>query len=171
MSARESEKASPLSEREKKKILELIEKHKDSDKIIALLLEVQREQGHLSEEVLRIISKQTGVSLSHLYGMATFYAQFSLHPRGKHLIRVCQGTACHVQGASQVAEAVKQELGIEEGETTRDRMFTLEYVNCLGCCSLAPVAVLDGSKVYAGIDPRKMRRVIRSLRKEGRKKK
>lgn len=171
MSAKESGKASLLTQREKKKILELMEKHKTPGEVIALLLDVQRDQGCLSEEVLRIISEQSGVPLSRLYGIVTFYAQFSLHPRGKYLIRVCQGTACHVQGANQVAGAVKEELGIEEGETTRNRIFTLEYVNCLGCCSLAPAMILDGSKVYAEMDSKKTRRLIRSLKRGGRKKK
>lgn len=171
MSAKESGKTSLLTQRKKKKVLELIEKHTAPGELIALLLEIQRDQGYLSEEALRVVSEQTGVSLSRLYGIATFYAQFSLHPRGKHLIRVCQGTACHIQGANQVAEAVKRELGVEEGETTQDRKFTLEYVNCLGCCSLAPAMMLSGSKVYAQMDSKKTRRLIRSLKKGGRKKK
>jgi NADH-quinone oxidoreductase subunit E len=83
------------------------------------------------------------------------------------VIRVCQGTACHVQGADEVAEAVKDELGVEEGETTKDRLFTLEFVNCLGCCSLAPVMVVNEVGVHAKMGAEKARRIIRKLRREG----
>jgi len=83
------------------------------------------------------------------------------------VIRICQGTACHVQGAGEVAEAVKDELGIEEGETTKDRLFTLEFVNCLGCCSLAPVMVVNEVGVHAKMGAEKARRIIRKLRREG----
>jgi len=116
----------------------------DHGGLIALLEQVQAKYGYLPEDALRQIARQTGRSLTDVYGVATFYRAFSLAPRGKHLISVCLGTACHVQGGPRIAEAFGKQLGIRAGETTRDREFSLETVNCLGACALGPVAVVDG---------------------------
>lgn len=156
------EKATNKKREELKKT---IEKFSGQGEVISLLLEVQRQEGFLSREVLEQISKARRIPLSNLYGIATFYSQFSLHPRGKHVIHVCQGTACHVQGAAKIAETLKQELGIGEGETTKDKMFTLEYVNCLGCCSLAPVLVVNNAGVQAKMTSAKARKLIRELKR------
>lgn len=151
--------------KERQSIKKKGEKFSVQGEIIAFLLKIQREKGFLSREVLEEISKEKGIPLSTLYGIATFYSQFSLHPRGKHVIHVCQGTACHVQGAAKIAETLKQELGIGEGETTKDKMFTLEYVNCLGCCSLAPVLVVNNAGVQAKMTSAKARKLVRELKR------
>lgn len=157
-----------LTEKEKKRVKEIIkERGGGKGETIALLLSLQRELGFLSRETLEILSREGRIPLSRLFGVVTFYSQFSLKPRGKHVIRICLGTACHVQGANELAEAVKDELGIEEGETTKDRLFTLEFVNCLGCCSLAPVMVVNEIDVHAKMGAEKARRLIRKLRREG----
>ena len=112
--------------------------------LISLLERVQAKYGYLPEDELRKIAGDTERSLVDVYGVATFYRAFSLKPRGKHLISVCLGTACHVQGGPRIAEAFQEELGIRSGETTPDRDFSLETVNCLGACALGPVVVADG---------------------------
>ena len=112
--------------------------------LIALLEEVQARFGYLPEQALRMIAEETGRSLADVYGVATFYRFFTLKPRGKHLICTCLGTACHVRGAPRVVEEFERQLGIRRGETTPDKQFTLETVNCLGACALGPVVVIDG---------------------------
>ncbi|MCK4607114.1 MAG: NAD(P)H-dependent oxidoreductase subunit E [candidate division Zixibacteria bacterium] len=112
--------------------------------LIAILQEIQARYGYLPEDALRVVAQETGRSLVDIYGVATFYRAFSLEPRGKHLISVCLGTACHVRGGPTIAEEVERQLGIRAGETTADREFTLETVNCLGACALGPVVVADG---------------------------
>jgi len=126
-------------------ILRILEKHtEDKGRLIAVLEEIQAEYGYLTEESLRIVSDETGCSLVDVYGVATFYRSFSLTPRGKHLICACLGTACHVRGAPRVVEEFERQLGIKAGQTTADKEFTLETVNCLGACALGPVVVIDG---------------------------
>jgi NADH-quinone oxidoreductase subunit E len=112
--------------------------------LIALLEEVQARFGYLPEQALRMIAEETGRSLADVYGVATFYRFFTLRPRGRHLICACLGTACHVRGAPRVVEEFERQLGIRRGETTPDKQFTLETVNCLGACALGPVVVIDG---------------------------
>lgn len=112
--------------------------------VIAVLQQIQSRYGYLPEEALRVVSERTGRSLVDIYGVATFYRAFSLTPRGKHLICACEGTACHVRGASRIVEELKNRLGIGPGETTPDELFTLETVNCLGACAMGPVMVIDG---------------------------
>ena len=112
--------------------------------LIAILAEIQDENGYLPEEALRMVSENTGHSLVDIYGVATFYRSLSLQPRGKHLITVCLGTACHVRGASRVVEEFERHLAVEVSDTTPDMEFTLETVNCLGACALGPIAVIDG---------------------------
>ncbi len=154
-----------ITAKKREQLKKTIARFSGQGEVIALLLAIQREEGFLSRSVLEQISEEKNIPLSELYGVATFYSQFSLHPRGKYVIRVCQGTACHVQGATKIAESLKQELGIGEGETTHDRMFTLEYVNCLGCCSLAPVLVVNDLGVQAKMTSAKVRKLVRELRR------
>jgi NADH-quinone oxidoreductase subunit E len=116
--------------------------------LIAVLQDINHELGYLPEPALRYVSRRVKVPLIAVYHVATFYKAFSLKPRGKHVIRVCLGTACHVRGAQQVLEAIKGKLQIEPGQTTPDHKFTLETVNCLGTCALAPVVTI-GQK-YSG---------------------
>jgi len=113
-------------------------------KLIATLESIQSKYGYLPQEEMRTLSEKSGISLTDIYGVATFYRAFSLKPRGKHLISVCLGTACHVRGGPTIARELERQLGINAGETTADREFSLETVNCLGACALGPVVVLDG---------------------------
>ena len=133
--------------------------------LIDLLQQVQERLGYLPPAALWGISRRTRIPISRVHGVVTFYAQFCTEPRGKHIIRVCHGTACHVAGAERVSEVVSQELGVGEGETTRDGLFTIEYVACLGCCSLAPVMMVDGTS-YGRLDRRAIRRVLASYHEE-----
>jgi len=112
--------------------------------LISILEDIQAKYSYLPENVLRSVAEQTGKSLVDLYGVATFYKAFSLKPRGKHLVSVCLGTACHVRGAKSIANEIENQLCIKAGQTTSDREFTLETVNCLGACALGPVVVVDG---------------------------
>ncbi len=112
--------------------------------LIAVLEEIQAKYGYLPEKVLREVSEETGRSLVDIYGVATFYRAFSLEPRGKHLVSACLGTACHVRGGPAIAKEIERQLGIRAGETTADKEFTFETVNCLGACALGPVIVVDG---------------------------
>ena len=112
--------------------------------LICILQDIQEKYGYLPKEALIIVSKKLDIPLIQVYGVATFFKAFSLEPRGKHLINVCLGTACHVRGAERVLDKIKRDLQIEAGETTKDKNFTLETVNCLGACALGPIMVLDG---------------------------
>jgi len=118
----------------------------DSDKefLIHVLQDISSEYGYLPEPCLRRITERLNIPLTEVFSVATFYKDFSLEPRGKHLIRVCLGTACHVRGASQVLSKMERRLSIEAGQTSRDLMFTLKTVNCLGACALGPVVMVDG---------------------------
>jgi NADH:ubiquinone oxidoreductase subunit E len=112
--------------------------------LISTLQDIQVQYGYLQEEALRAVSEETGYSLVDIYGVATFYKSFSLKPRGEHLVSACLGTACHVRGAPTIVKELEKQLGINAGETTSDRGFTLETVNCLGACALGPIVVVDG---------------------------
>ncbi|MCJ7544535.1 MAG: NAD(P)H-dependent oxidoreductase subunit E [Phycisphaerae bacterium] len=112
--------------------------------LVMLLQETQQRYGYLPREVLKAISREIGVPLARLYGLATFYRSFSLTPRGKHEVCVCTGTACHVRGAATMLEHLQRRLAVTSGGTTADGEFTLVTVNCLGACALGPVLVLDG---------------------------
>ncbi|MBU0517759.1 NAD(P)H-dependent oxidoreductase subunit E [bacterium] len=123
----------------------ILEKHQQSqDGLISILEDIQRSFGYLPSQALQQVAEESGRNLVDIYGVATFYKSFSLKPRGKHLISVCLGTACHVRGAPSIAEEFEKSLKIEAGETTEDQEFTLETVNCLGACALGPVVVVDG---------------------------
>lgn len=112
--------------------------------LIQILLDVQNQYNWLPETALRRVSQRLGIAFSEVYRTASFYKALSLTPRGRHLVRVCLGTACHVRGAPRILDKAEQALGIKAGETTQDMRFTLERVNCLGCCALGPVMVVDG---------------------------
>jgi NADH-quinone oxidoreductase subunit E len=112
--------------------------------LIPLLQDLQDAYGYLPQDVLSWVSDKTGIPVSRMYGVITFYTQFYLEPKGRHIIRCCEGTACHVKGGKRIAESIVDELEIEEGETTEDMKFTFETVQCLGTCFLAPVVMIDG---------------------------
>ncbi len=115
----------------------------DKSSLIGMLQDIQRELKWLPEEVLRIVSWRLDVPLTQLYALGSFYKAFSLKPRGRHLVNVCLGTACHVRGGPALEQALEKELKILPGETTADDRFTMEVVRCVGCCGLAPVIVID----------------------------
>jgi NADH:ubiquinone oxidoreductase subunit E len=123
----------------------ILKKHGyEGSKVIQVLTEIQAHYNYLPRENLEYVSQQLKIPLSKIYSIATFYAAFSLMPRGEHMITVCSGTACFVRGVSDVLKRIEDRLGIKAGFTTEDNMFTLETVNCLGACALAPIVVVDG---------------------------
>lgn len=130
--------------------------------VISVLQRAQEIYGYLPAEVLKRISERMGVPLSQVYGVVTFYAQFYLTRRGKHIIRQCDGTACHVRGAAKIIRAVENDLGIKAGETTPDYRVTYEVVYCLGSCGLAPTAMVD-NEVVGHLVPERMTEIVRDL--------
>jgi len=124
----------------------------------------QAEVGYLPRVAVRLLSRKLGVPESKIYGVATFYAQFHMKPRGRYVIRVCQGTACHVRGGKSLLEAVKDHLGIEPGDTTSDLTFTLERVACLGACGLAPTMIVN-EDTYGRLTPAKAQKLLDDLAK------
>jgi NADH-quinone oxidoreductase subunit E len=131
--------------------------------LIPLLQATQEKYGYLPANKLVDISEYLNVPLSRIYGVATFYAQFRFTPLGKFVVKVCHGTACHVDGAVNISEVIKDELKIEDGETTEDGLATLERVACLGCCSLAPVIMIN-DKVYGKLTKDSVRKIIKKLK-------
>jgi len=132
---------------QEKKLLEVIHSHQEAGKLMPILQEAQEIYGYLPVEVQAIISRETGISMSEIYGVVTFYAQFNLNPKGKYNIAVCLGTACYVKGAGDVIEKIKQILKIDVDEITPDGKFSLEATRCIGACGLAPVLTIAG-EVY-----------------------
>jgi len=133
--------------------------------VIPLLQQVQQDEGFVSEEAIERVARYTGSPASAIYGVATFYSQFRLKRPGKHMIRVCEGTACHVLGIDDVLERLTEELGIHPGETTIDGLFTLESVRCLGCCSLAPAMVID-DETFGRVTPGSIVEILAAYREE-----
>ena len=136
-----------------------------ADLLIPLLQKIQDSYGYLPAPALSWVSGRTSIPLSRMYGVATFYAQFSLEPRGKHAIRPCRGTACHVKGGKKIISTVQGALGLDDGETSPDLAFSFETVACLGACALAPVTVVD-STYYGKMTPRRAEQMIRQLKEQ-----
>ncbi len=134
--------------------------------LIAILQKAQDIYGYLPIDVIYHIAEETGVAPAKVMGVATFYTQFRLKPVGKYLIMLCQGTACHVNGSELIEQAIKDELGIADGETTDDGLFTLKNVACLGCCSLSPVMMING-ETYGSLTPDKTKNILRDLAAKG----
>lgn len=134
-----------------------------SDTLIALLQDIQGEFGYLPMEVMQEVSASTGIAAAGLTGVASFYAQFRLTPPGKYQIMVCMGTACHVNKGETVADAVEEYLGVPEGKTTADGLFSWEKVACLGCCSLSPVMMING-RAYGKLTKDKVKAILTGLR-------
>jgi len=127
----------------------IIDRYERSEEsLLAILQDFQREFHYVPEEGIRRLSEVTGVPESRIYAMGTFYKALSLTPRGKHVIKVCTGTACHLKGAPQILETLERELGVKRNGTTEDGEYTLECVNCVGACAMAPVTLVD--EVYHG---------------------
>lgn len=142
----------------------LIEKYKNKKgNLIPLLQGTQNIFGYIPRDAFEKLSRETGIELSDMYGVATFYAQFRLNPVGKYIVKVCHGTACHVQNANEVTESLQDALKIKDGETTDDGLFTLESVACLGCCSLAPVMMI-GDETYGKLDGKQAVKIVKNIR-------
>lgn len=142
----------------------LIQKYKGKKgNLIPLLQGTQEIYGYIPRVAFEKISKETGLEMSELYGVATFYAQFRLNPVGKYVIKVCHGTACHVQNANTITDSLKEALKIKDGETTEDGLFTLESVACLGCCSLAPVMMIAGD-TYGKLTGKEAVRIVKDIK-------
>lgn len=135
------------------------------ESLIPILQEVQEAHGYLSKDAVALIGRHLGLPTSKIYGVATFYNQFRFQATGRFHIQVCRGTACHVKGSAAVLELIKRELKIEPGQTTRDGLFSLEVVACIGACGLAPVIAVNG-EFHAGLDTQKTEKILKSYRKK-----
>lgn len=148
------------------KVKSIVHKHAAQKRsLIAILQDIQAEYNYLPQEALRLVSRALDIPLIDIVGVATFYRAFSLKPRGKHLATVCLGTACHVRGGPKILSEFERILKIRAGETTADREFTLETVNCLGCCAIGPVVVIDGN-YHAQTSIRKVGSILKKYRKK-----
>jgi NADH-quinone oxidoreductase subunit E len=132
--------------------------------LIPLLQSAQDHFGYIPRRAISYISSVTGIPESDVYGVITFYSQFRLQPMGKHVIRACAGTACHVSGAKMRIETIEDELGVEVGDTTEDGLFTLNTVACIGCCSLAPVIMINDD-THGRLTPSSLRKLLREYRR------
>ncbi len=132
--------------------------------LITILQNAQEIYGYLPVDVILHISQRTGIKVTKIMGVATFYSQFRLEPVGKYLIMLCQGTACHVNGSLQIEKTINEYLGIKDGETTADGLFTLKNVACLGCCSLSPVMMIN-DETYGSLTPEKAISIFKELQK------
>lgn len=136
----------------------------DPTAIIAILQDIQDFMEYVPKDGIPYLAEKLGVSPAKIYGIVTFYAQFRLQPLGKYIITLCEGTACHVNGAKLVGKAITDELGIKDGETTKDGLFTLEKVACIGCCSLSPVMLIN-NETHAKLTPDSVRKIIKEYQK------
>lgn len=145
-------------------IEDVVDKYKDiQGSLITILQGVQEVYNYVPIEAVEYISDQTGIKPSKIYGVLTFYTQFRMAPVGKNLIMLCQGTACHVNGSEAIEEAIIEELGIKEGETTEDGLFTLINVACLGCCSLSPVMMIN-DETYGKLTTQSTKKILAEIR-------
>ncbi|MGD9344470.1 MAG: NADH-quinone oxidoreductase subunit NuoE [Candidatus Aminicenantes bacterium] len=135
----------------------------DQKELIHILHKIQAEYGYIPPEAITAISKHLKISESEIYGVLTFYKAFSLEPRGEHVVTVCMGTACHVRGGPQIVEEMERRLAVKVGQTTADNKFTLETVNCLGCCAIGPVVVVDG-KYHSQITLKKIEGILKDYK-------
>jgi NADH-quinone oxidoreductase subunit E len=146
------------------KVNSLVDSYADKkEQLISLLQDVQAEFNYLPRDVLVRISQRLDIPLSRVFSVATFFKAFSIKPRGRHLITVCLGTACHVRAGHRLVEKLERDYGMKPGETTQDMKFTLETVNCLGCCALGPVVVVDG-KYESQVNAEKLDRIIKGCK-------
>ena len=167
---RVSKEPSELEELDLTKLDKILDKYKDQvGALIPVLQETQKTYGYLTEEILEKIATDSDVPLSQVYGVCTFYSQFKLAPHGQYVIRMCHGTACYVNGAKGVTDSIADKLDINEGETTEDRLFTLETVACLGACGLAPVMMIN-DETFGRLSSQKALKIVRKIKKEGSKK-
>ncbi len=156
--AKPDEKLSPVS-------TFLWEGHSTRDYVIKLMQTSQAEYGYIPKKVIKDISAATGTPETDIYGIISFYKQFRLEKPGRHVVKVCDGTACHVSGSNMLIDQIEEDFGIRPGNTTEDGVFTVEAVACLGCCSLAPVVMIDG-KVYGKLDASKVKRLMKRIHRK-----
>lgn len=142
----------------------LTEEQKSSGVLIGVLQEIQKEYNYLPEDRLFELSKKLNVSLSAIYSTASFYKHFHFEPRGRNIVSVCTGTACHVRGATKVIQGLEEEFGVSKGQTTPDMSMTLETVGCVGCCGLAPVVTVN-SEVIGDVGEKKVKDIIEMVKK------
>ena len=155
--------AEPVSDL-KDRLIPIVEKYRGKQGMtIPLLADVQREAGYVAEEAVEFVGAELGISPAELFGVASFYAMFRFQPQGKYVVRLCRGTACHVQGSGLIADQLERALEIKNGQTTADMLFTLQCVACLGCCGLAPVMMV-GDDVHGRLTPEKAVGVLEKLR-------
>lgn len=144
------------------KVESLIDSYVDKkEQLISLLQDIQSEYNYIPQDVLIKISQKLDIPLSQVFSVVTFFQAFSLKPRGRHTITVCLGTACHVKGGQRLVDKMERDFGLKPGETTDDDRFTLETANCLGCCALGPVVVVDG-KYESQVNPEKLGKVLKN---------
>ena len=137
-----------------------VKKHKSANNaVMAVLQDIQNEEGYLSEDAIRFVSAELKVPVSRVFAVATFYSAFSLVPQGRNRIQVCLGTACHIKGAENISGRLTRALGVEPGQTTEDRKFSLHKVRCLGCCALAPVVKIN-EDTYANVSQEQIESVL-----------
>jgi len=145
----------------------LSEFEKNQKELIHILHDVQEKYDYIPSRAISEISRHLKISESEIYGVLSFYKAFTLKPRGKHVITICMGTACHVRGAPMILDEFKRKLGIEPGETTDDNLFTLETVNCVGACALGPIAIADGD-YHGQMKTREVDKIVEKLKNEKR---
>lgn len=145
----------------------LSEFDKDQKELIHVLHKIQAKNGYIPADMISQISRHLKISESEIFGVLTFYKAFTLEPRGKHLITICLGTACHVRGAPAILDEFERKLNIKAGETTEDKMFTFETVNCVGACALGPIIIADG-EYHGQMRTREVDKVIEKIKKEKR---
>jgi NADH-quinone oxidoreductase subunit E len=138
----------------------------DASQVIPLLQVVQEKTGYVPEDAVAEIAEVTGAAPSDIYSVITFYKQFRLRPPGRFTIKLCDGTACHVMGSITLLNVIVDELGLESGDTTKDGLFTISPVACLGCCSLAPVIMING-ETHGGLTPQKVRKILKDYQRRG----
>lgn len=145
----------------------VIDKYLDmTGNLMPVLQGIQEEYGYIPEETVHLTAERLNVYSSQIYGVLTFYAQFHMKPRGKYIIRVCMGTACHVKGAGRIGDAIKERLGVGHAETTEDLLFTAEYVACIGACGMAPVIMVNDA-TYGSISVQKTDEVVKKYQEMG----
>lgn len=155
---------SDLTKEQAKKIETIIDGYTDTPELlISLLQDIQGELNYLPREALTMVSQKLSIPLSRVFSVATFFKAFSLKPRGKYLLTVCQGTACHVRGSQRLVDKLERDLCIESGDTTDDGMYTLETVACLGCCALAPVVVVNG-EYESQVNSEKLNKILKKCK-------
>ena len=154
----------PLQEAAVKKIEEICDRHAaEPTPLIVILSDIQNEYGYVPLEVQEVVSRKTGISVAEIYGVVTFYSFFTLKPSGRYVIGCCLGTACYVKGSQRIIDQFEDILGIRPGQTTKDGLFTLDALRCIGACAAAPAVVING-KIHARVEPNQVSGIIAEYR-------